>query len=80
MTLDKETLAHYISDSFGVDSAELHEDAALFSTGLLDSFCLVNLISFVEKQAAIRISPIDVNLDNFDTVENILALVERRKI
>ena len=68
----------YISATFSVPPEELDHGAALFSTGLLDSFCLVDLLAYVESEAGIRVRPTDISLENFDSVERIAQYVQRR--
>ena len=76
MTLTCADLAQFIEDELAVD-AELGEDTLLFSSGLIDSFSLVSLMSFIEEEGGVRISPTDVKLENFDSIGRILAYLER---
>lgn len=66
----------FLSDSLDVDLDGLDEDSPLFSTGVIDSFALVSIMTFLESECGIRISPEAVTLDNFDSVNNMLAFVE----
>lgn len=61
---------------FGVDDDALTDDTALFSEGLLDSLSVMDLVSFVETEARVRIPPQDIVLDNFDTIACIVRYVE----
>lgn len=54
-------------------------DTALFSTGLLDSVAMLNVIGFVEERAKIEVSAGDVTLENFDTPQRIADYVEARR-
>ena len=76
MNLDSSTFAAFISRRFSLDLAELTASTPLFSSGLLDSFHLLELISQVEEQAGIRILPGEISLDNLDTIDRILRFVE----
>lgn len=78
MNLDPTTLAGFIVQRFSLDPTEVTASTPLFSSGLLDSFHLLELISHVEEQAGIRISPGEISLDNLDTIERILRFVEGR--
>lgn len=75
MTIESAAIFAFLRDDIGVETDDLDEATLLFSTGLIDSFALINLISFIEEEAGIRVSPADVNLDNLDSVERILAYV-----
>lgn len=79
MTLTYADLAQFIEDELAVD-AELGEDTLLFSSGLIDSFSLVSLMSFIEDEGGVRISPTDVKLENFDSIGRILAYLDRATV
>jgi len=51
----------------------IEPDTELFSTGLLDSVGLVNVVAYVERAARIDVRPADVTLENFDTPNRIVA-------
>ena len=76
MNLDSTTLTGFIVQRFSLDPAELTASTPLFSSGLLDSFHLLELISHVEEDAGIRILPGEISLDNLDSLERILRFVE----
>ena len=61
---------------FGVDGGDLTDDTALFSEGLLDSLSVMELVTFVEAEAGVRIPPQDIVLENFDTVACIVRYVD----
>jgi acyl carrier protein len=62
----------YLRNDLSVDQ-DLDEQSALFSTGLLDSVSMMNLILFIEQRSGAEVRPSDVTLDNFDTVARIVA-------
>ncbi len=76
MPLASENIRTYLSDRLGVDISGLTDDSPLFSSSLVDSFSLVELITFVETQGAIKVDAWDVTLDNFDSIERILEYVK----
>jgi acyl carrier protein len=78
MTLDRENLRRYLHEQQGLESEDFEDDTLLFSSGLIDSFSMVNLIMFIEDTAGVRVHPADVTLDNFDSIDRILAFVETR--
>jgi|JI7StandDraft_1071085.scaffolds.fasta_scaffold329682_2 acyl carrier protein len=55
-----------IEDAFG-------DDDALFSSGMLDSVAMMNLIAFLEEKTGSDVRPADVTLDNFDTLTRIIS-------
>lgn len=76
MTLDD--LLRYISSELRIDTESLALDSPLFSSGVIDSFALVSLLIHIEKSCGFQIGPVDVNLDNFDSLERMMAYVTRR--
>ena len=75
--LTADGLLAFLEDDLGVDIQDVDEDTPLFSSQLVDSFALVTLMMFVEREAGIRIAPADVNLDNMDTIGRMLAYANR---
>jgi acyl carrier protein len=57
----------------------LKADQALISSGLIDSFSLVDLALLVEDTYGARIDDSELNADTFDTLEQLAALIRDRK-
>jgi acyl carrier protein len=76
--LDRGSLRRYLQEKQGLEPEDFEDDTLLFSSGLIDSFSMVNLIMFIEDTAGLRVHPADVTLDNFDSIERILAFAEAR--
>jgi acyl carrier protein len=76
--LTKDQLLGALQNRLGLDVRSIDEQTPLFSSGLIDSFSLVELIAFVEAEAKIRIEPMDVSLENLDSVERILRFANRQ--
>lgn len=55
------------------------ENSDLISNGVLDSFDIVQLISDIESEFSISISAIDLVPENFESIEDILHLINRYK-
>lgn len=53
------------------------DDTALFSGGLIDSLSVMELVSFVEGRLGRAVSPIDITLDNFDSIDRIAQFARR---
>jgi acyl carrier protein len=65
----------YIDDDD--DEFELNENTKLISGGIVDSFSMVSLKRFIEKKYAISIPDEEASPEAFDTVNSIIALVNR---
>lgn len=80
MALDSPSLLEFLRSDLDLDADEpVDDETLLFSSGLLDSFSMVTLVGFVEKEAGIRLAPGDVHLNNLDSVGRILRFVEKKK-
>jgi acyl carrier protein len=75
MALTDHGLIGYLSNLTGGGDV-LEAESPLFSTGMLDSVSMLNLIAFVEEQAAIQVRSEDVTLDNFDTPGRIVRFAQ----
>ena len=57
----------------------LKPEQALISSGLIDSFSLVDLALFVEDAFNVHIDDSELNADTFDTLADLTALVASRQ-
>jgi acyl carrier protein len=78
MTFNREKMLKYFSEELGVDVDDIDDDTLLFTDGYLDSFSIVDLVTYLESSADISIDPAEVNLDNFDTVGRIISFVSAK--
>ena len=80
MSISSSMVKKFIVKKFYIeDNPDLNDDTALFSSGILDSFHLIDLVGFIETEADIRIGPFDMSLDNLDSIEKIVEFVNRKK-
>lgn len=54
-------------------------DEPLLSSGLIDSFSLVDLALFVEDQYGVRIADTELNAQTFDTLAQLVTLIADRQ-
>lgn len=79
MALTKSDLLEHLADHARDDLSEVTEDTELFSTGLIDSFAMIDLLLFLEKHTGSKLGPEDMDVDNLDTIGRILKFVESRR-
>ena len=73
-------LSDYITGSvLKQPNRTLSESTTLISSGLVDSFSLVDLAMFVEEEFGVKIDDTELNAETFDTLGQLAALVEQRK-
>lgn len=77
MRIHKDDIYSILEDQVGVDTTCIDAGDLLFSSRIVDSFALVTIIMELEKRAGIKIAADDVTLENFDSINQILAFVER---
>ena len=54
-------------------------DEALLSSGLIDSFHLVDLALFVEDKFGVHIDDSELNASTFDSLKQLVAFIQKRK-
>jgi len=76
----KEQIARYIAGQILKDSTRVvTKDEPLVSSGLIDSFSLVDLALYVEDTFGVRIEDTELTSVVFDTVEQLAELISRRR-
>ena len=55
------------------------DDEPLISSGLIDSFHLVDLSLFVEEQFNVRIDDSELNKETFDTIAQLASIIQERQ-
>jgi acyl carrier protein len=74
-------LADYVATSIlKQPNKPIPPDARLLSSGLIDSFSLVDLAMFIEERFGVQIADTELNEQTFDTLAELAALVEERRM
>jgi len=74
----KDIVLNYVTKEYLEDDSEpLTYDTPLISGGIVDSFSMVSLKRFLENKYQISIPDEDASPEAFDSVNNIVTLVER---
>ncbi len=60
-------------------SEKITPETDLLLTGLVDSLGVVQIVAWMEDRLGIEIEPVDVVLENFQTVDRMLAFVKRSR-
>jgi len=70
----------YVSNSILKQSKrKIQNSEPLISSGLIDSFSLVDLALFVEDTFGVHIDDTELNAQTFDTLDQLAALIESRQ-
>tara|TARA_R110002072_G_scaffold168861_2_gene322519 strand:+ start:5360 stop:5599 length:240 start_codon:yes stop_codon:yes gene_type:complete len=76
--LTNETVFAFLQEEFGLDPAKLEPETLLVSSGLIDSFSLVAVMTFLEREGAFRFNPNEISLDNMDSVARMVSFVSQK--
>lgn len=79
MSITREELVTFLSNHTRADLSDVEDSTELFSTGLVDSFAMVELLMLLEKALPGKVGPDDISVDNLDSIERILSFVESRR-
>jgi acyl carrier protein len=75
-----ETLAQYIATTILKQPKRVvAETEPLISSGLIDSFSLVDLGLFVEDKFGVRIDDSELNASTFDSIAQLAELIRQRQ-
>ena len=61
-------------------SVPVHGNTDLLLTGLVDSLGVVELVGWLEERIGTEIDPVDVVLENFQTVDQMVAFASRIEV
>lgn len=76
----KGMLKNYILEDIllGDRSFEINDDTALIDDNIIDSINLMKLISFIEKKMNITYDHDDYSVENFNTINDIVDLINKK--
>ena len=57
----------------------IQADEAIISSGLIDSFSLVDLSLLIEDEFGVTIDDTELNADSFDNLEQLAALIQSKQ-
>jgi acyl carrier protein len=77
----KETIRSFILNEYlpGESPSNLKDDTPLRTSGILDSIATLNLVGFLEQTYSITIDAHETGVADFDRIDDIAALVSRKK-
>ncbi len=70
-------LTAWISEKVVKGKSEIHEDTPLVSSGLVDSFALIQIFLQLQKIVGLKVPPSKVEAADMDTVRMMLATAEK---
>lgn len=73
----QEKLLSFITSSFMVERDEIDLDKSMIDEGIIDSFGLIEIASFMEKEFQMKISEDQMIRNNFGSVHKIVDFIMR---
>ncbi|MGH1486936.1 MAG: acyl carrier protein [Cellvibrionaceae bacterium] len=71
-----EKVRDYISQNLGIDLNKVSNDDPLFSSGVIDSFALIELLAFLENDLGVEIDIADIDIDQLDTIDGLAKMAD----
>lgn len=68
-----------ISNYMKTKSAQIGDNDSFLEKGIIDSIGVIELVSFIQAKYGIKISPVDIIPENFDTLNNLERYIARKK-
>ncbi len=77
----REQIRRYISENllFSDGDFPYADDSSFLKNGVVDSTGVMELVSYVEKEFGVTVSPQEVVPDNFDSVSSLVKYVQRKQ-
>jgi methoxymalonate biosynthesis acyl carrier protein len=72
----KDKIKSFLSKFFR--NNELRDDDDIFAMGFVNSLLALQLVNFLQKEFAITVEDEDLDFENFRTINNMDALLERK--
>ncbi|MCP3933657.1 MAG: acyl carrier protein [Bacteroidetes bacterium] len=74
----KERLLGFIIRNFMVEKEAINLDKSLIDEGIIDSFGLIEIASFLEEEFSMEVNEDDMNRDNFGSVDRIIDFIYKQ--
>lgn len=68
-------IKNYIVDNMGIDLENIGDAEPLFTSGVLDSFALMELLAFMEQDLGADIDFTEIYIEKIDSIDSLAALV-----
>ena len=76
----KDKIVSYIKYKLASEPIEeIEVDEDLLGSGLVDSIGMVQLILFIETEAAIKVLPEEMTIENFMTINHMLRFIDSKQ-
>ncbi len=74
----KEQIREFVCKTSFSDPQKIQDDTLLFDEGIFDSMGLLHLIAFLEDDFGIKVDDLELNADNFGSIDTIASYLGRK--
>jgi acyl carrier protein len=74
-----EQLRNFISEITFTDIDKIKEDTLIFEEGIFDSLGFLSLISFLDEEFGVEVENDELNEENFESINAIVAFIAKKK-
>lgn len=78
MAINLQPLKEYLLENLITSQDEIDENEPLFSTGLIDSFGILDLLFFINEEYDVSIEHFDLTDNEVDTLSDLGKLIKER--
>jgi acyl carrier protein len=76
---DREKLMNFICRNFLVEENEIDLNTSLIDQGIIDSFGLLEISTFLKKELSIETEQEEMNRENFGSFEKLLIYINTKR-
>lgn len=76
MTTAKTKIRDFLTNDLGLDLSGISDESELFTSGVIDSFALIETLAFLESEFKCSIDIGNLSIDDLDTIESMVALTK----
>ena len=69
----------FLGKELGRDLGNVSDADSMLEAGILDSLGVLELVGFIERQYAVKVTEDEMMPENFDTIDAIVAFVQGRR-
>lgn len=74
-----DVLRNFISEITFTDKNKIKDETKIFEEGIFDSLGFLSLVSFLSEEFKIEVADEELNEDNFETINAIVAYIAGKK-
>lgn len=76
----RQKIREFISGNFVIedDNVQFSDNDNFFALGFVNSLFAMKLVNFIEQEFGVRVENDDLDIKNFNSVDNIITLIDKK--